>query len=62
EMFVIGEEIEVFRNAKELVDKVDFYLLNPDKRVAIAKRGHEKFLKSHTWESRVIVLCNSFES
>lgn len=52
QMFVIGEEIEVFRNASELADKVDFYLNNLEKRQAIAKRGHEKFLNSHTWQIR----------
>jgi spore maturation protein CgeB len=52
ELFVIGEEIEVFRDASELAEKVDYYLKNPDKRQAIAKRGHEKFLNSHTWQIR----------
>ena len=52
DLFVIGEEIEVFRNASEMADKVEFYLNNPEKRQAIAKRGHEKFLNSHTWKIR----------
>lgn len=53
ELFAVGEEIEVFRNARELVDKVNFYLANPEKITEIAKHGHEKFLKSHTWDARV---------
>lgn len=53
EIFVVGEEIEVFRNASELVDKVNFYLAHPEKRAEIARRGHEKFLNMHTWDARV---------
>lgn len=51
-LFVIGEEIEVFRNASELTEKVDYYLNNPEKRLAIAKRGQEQFLKKHLWTQR----------
>lgn len=58
ELFVIGEEIEVFRSASELAEKVDYYLNNPEKRMAIAKRGHEKFLSSHVWYHRVNFLIN----
>ena len=60
DLFSIGEEIEVFRNAKELVEKVNFYLLNPDKRLEIARRGHERFLNSHTWGARAKELSEVF--
>lgn len=56
ELFVIGEEIEVFRSASELAEKVDFYLNNPEKRLAIAKRGHEQFLNKHLWIKRAETL------
>ena len=52
ELFEIGEELEVFRCAKELAEKVDYYLQNPDKRYEIARKGYEAFLKKHTWENR----------
>ncbi len=51
-LFVIGEEIEVFRSSTELVDKVNYYLANPEKRLEIAKRGHMQFLRNHTWNAR----------
>lgn len=61
ELFVIGEEIEVFRGASELAEKVDYYLNNPEKRLAIAKRGHEKFLSSDTWIHRANLLTSKFD-
>ncbi len=53
ELFEVGVEIEVFKNATELKEKVAYYLANPAEREAIAKRGHAKFLKSYTWNARV---------
>lgn len=57
ELFVIGEELDVFRNAKELEEKVDYYLNHPEERKRIAARGHERFLKEYTWDSRVKLLA-----
>jgi spore maturation protein CgeB len=53
DLFVIGKEIETFRSSRELEDKVRFYLENDVERAAIAKRGHERFLQSHTWRDRI---------
>jgi spore maturation protein CgeB len=53
EEFVLGEEIETFRCRGELADKVNYYLKNDDKRIAIARRGHERFLRDHTWRARL---------
>lgn len=58
ELFVVGEEIEVFRNAQELVEKVEYYLNHPAERLKIAKKGHEKFLKLHTWDAKAKLLVN----
>lgn len=60
ELFIVGEEIEFFRNASEMVEKVNFYLANPDKRKEIARKGHEKFTELHTWKSKVEFLNNKF--
>ena len=53
DLFEVGKEIEVFRSSGELVDKVRYYLENNDQRLSIARLGHEKFLKDHTWRNRV---------
>jgi spore maturation protein CgeB len=52
ELFEPGEEIETFKGAEELQDKVAYYLQNEQARLAIARRGHEKFLKQFTWPTR----------
>lgn len=57
ELFEIGKEIEVFRSNQELVEKVQYYLAHPEKRLAIARRGHDRFIKSHTWQSRAIEIA-----
>lgn len=55
-LFEVGVEIEVFKNATELREKVAYYLAHPAEREAIAKRGHAKFLKHYTWQARVLDL------
>jgi len=52
-LFEPGKEIETFRSARELAEKVRYYLDNEDQRLAIARRGHEKFLAKHTWATRI---------
>jgi spore maturation protein CgeB len=60
EIFVVGEEIEVFRSSVELVEKVEYYLANPEKRLEIARRGHQKFLTLHTWDAKASFLMEKF--
>lgn len=60
DLFVVGEEIEFFRSASELIDKVNYYLSNPAKRNEIARKGHEKFIKMHTWKSKAEYLVKKF--
>jgi len=62
ELFVVGEEIEVFRSASELAEKVDYYLKHPARRIDIAKRGYEKFSQKHTWINRINVLIERLGS
>ena len=53
ELFAVGREIETYRSSTELAEKVDYYLNNPDARLAIARSGHAAFLAAHTWEARL---------
>ncbi len=62
ELFVIGKEIEVFRNEQELKEKIKFYLTNDDLRKKIAAAGQERVLRNHTLERRakeLLTLINS---
>lgn len=52
ELFEPGVEIETFKGAKELQEKVAYYLHNEQARLAIARRGHQKFLEHFTWPAR----------
>ncbi len=53
ELFVVGEEIETFRSSAELAEKVAYYLSHEEERQRIAQRGHERFLRDHTWRLRI---------
>lgn len=46
-MFEIGKEIDVFRTKEELLEKIDYYLVNEKERDDIARRGHERAIKDY---------------
>lgn len=53
ELFTPGEEIEVFRSAAELREKVAYYLEHEEARERIAQNGRARFLEHHTWSTRI---------
>ena len=53
DLFVIGQEIDTFRSARELADKLHYYLAHEDERMAMARRGYEKLMQAHTWQIRI---------
>ena len=46
------KEIAVFKDFNELTEKIKYYLDHENERIAIAKAGHERTIKDHTWENR----------
>jgi hypothetical protein len=52
EMFSIGTEIETFRDDEELLDKIDYYIKNPDERESIARRGMLRCFADHSMRRR----------
>lgn len=56
ELFKVGVEIETFNGSEELQQKIRYYLENPEKRLAIARKGHERYLKEFTWQKRIEAL------
>ncbi|MHC4251833.1 MAG: CgeB family protein [Planctomycetota bacterium] len=48
----IGREIACFEGTDDLIDKVRHYLTHEDERAAIAKAGHERTLREHTYVHR----------
>lgn len=51
--FEENKEIVVFKNVKELKEKVKYYLENEEERQAITKRCQEKAYKEHTLDKRM---------
>ncbi len=62
ELYEPGTEAEYFSSAEELVDKCAYYLEHEEERAAIARRGYERTVSSHSYEIRIagmIRLINS---
>jgi spore maturation protein CgeB len=47
--FEIGKEVEVFDTDDEMIEKINFYLKNEEKRKQIALAGQKKVLDSYTY-------------
>ncbi|MCR4746475.1 MAG: glycosyltransferase [Lachnospiraceae bacterium] len=52
DLFLIGEEIETFKNIEELNEKTEYYLRHEQEREKIAAKGQEKVLKLHSYKNR----------
>ena len=52
EYFDIEKELVIFHDKKDLNDKINFFLKNPDKLKFIAKKGQIKTIQHHTYEKR----------
>jgi Flp pilus assembly protein TadD len=50
--FEPGVEIETFRDNRELIKKIYYYLEHPEEREAIARRGQERCLKDYSMSKR----------
>jgi hypothetical protein len=50
--YEIGREIVCFRSRRELVDLARYYLRHDDERTRIARAGHERARRDHTWTRR----------
>ena len=54
ELFVVGEEIVLYHDLKELEELVEYYLIHEEERKRIARRGQKKVLKYHDLHNRMI--------
>lgn len=52
-LFELDKEIVCYRDAKELREKAKYYLAHPKEREEIARRGHERVLREHTYKNRM---------
>ena len=51
--FIPGEDFVYYESEEDLLSKIDYYLTHEDERIAIAKNGHDKVAKKHTFRHRV---------
>lgn len=58
EHFTPGEDIVLYESIPDLLSKVDYYLTHEDERLAIAKSGHDKVRRYHTYD---VKLAQMFE-
>ncbi len=52
EIFEPDEEVVVYRNQHELLDKVRYYLAHPDQAEKVRRAGRARALKDHTYQRR----------
>lgn len=50
--FIDGEDLVIYYNEKDLLQKVSYYLQNDEERNRIAQNGHEKVKKYFTYEQK----------
>lgn len=51
--FVIGEDLDVYENEQDLLEKIRYYLSHEEERRQIALNGQNKVRKYYTWKQRV---------
>jgi len=61
DIFKVGDEVETYKDANELVEKIKYYLKNDSLRKKIAKGGQRKTLNSHTYYLRMKELVEIIE-
>lgn len=49
-----NKEIETYKNVSELKNKLNYYLQNEDKRIAIAQRAFKRTKSDHSFKKRVV--------
>ena len=57
--FVPDQELVMYRNRKEMIEKIDHYLARPEKRRAIAAAGQARAHHEHTYEKRLSQLIET---
>ncbi|MEI7451809.1 MAG: glycosyltransferase [Candidatus Falkowbacteria bacterium] len=60
--FKEGEEIIIAKDKKDWFDKIDYYIKNPEKRLAIIEAGKKRVLTDHTYHNRSAQIINIYNS
>lgn len=57
-LFDVGREIETYKYAKELIDKIEFYLAHPSFARTIADNARMAAVNNHSVQTRVRTICD----
>jgi len=60
--FKVGEEIIMAKDKKDWFDKIDYYIKNPEKRLAVIAAGKKRVLADHTYHNRVGQIIGIYNS
>lgn len=58
EIFREGVDIALYSDLKELIELIEYYLEDEEKRESLANNGHELVKSSHTYRHRVITMMD----
>jgi len=59
--FDAGQEIVQFRDAKDLVKKIEYFIVHPEERKSIAQKSKQRVLRQHLYEHRVQEMFACFQ-
>jgi spore maturation protein CgeB len=54
-------EVEVYDGGDDLIAKIEALRADEERRIGIAAQGHERTLRDHTWEKRIVQLAEMLE-
>ncbi len=60
--FVIGQDIEVFRDVDELLEKVSYYLSHEKERLRIAMNGYQKVRDQFSYTHQLEYILQTVEN
>lgn len=61
ELFTPGQECAVFRNERDLLEKIEYYMARPEERAEIAAAGQRRTLSQHLYSHRLRSLLRIVE-
>ncbi len=53
ELFVVGKEIEMYKNINEAIEKANYYINNPEKAIEIGKNAQARTVKEYNYDEYV---------
>ena len=56
-----GKEIIIANNGEDMLEKIDYFLKNPEKKVPIIEAGRKKVLAEHTYHHRVKQIIDIYD-